>query len=131
MTLKIPKEVRDAYIQDAWAYMDSRYPPDLLKLDYVLKSEVRGIADLMAQVNARGHCISWDEIDMIRYAQDFLEFRGTGCLYKIFLLLYDRESWDLYKRRAKGESRKKMLKKEEQKVNDFLEKERKKNGKNK
>ena len=131
MTLRIPEEVWDAHIQDAWDYMQSRYHPDILHPDLQLKNEIKGIADLMAQVNARGHCISWDEIDMIRYAQDFLEFRGTGCLYKIFLLLYDRESWDLYKRRAKGESRKKMLKKEEQKVNDFLEKERKKNGKNK
>lgn len=131
MTLKIPEGVRDTYIQDAWAYMNSRYPPDLLKVDYMLKSEVRGIADLMAQVNTRGQCISWDEIDMIRYAQDFLEFRGRGCLYKIFLLLYDREAWKVYEKNAKGEARKKMLKKEEQKVNDFLEKERKKNGKNK
>lgn len=131
MTLRIPEEVRDAHIQDAWDYMQSRYPPDILHPDVQLKNEIKGIADLMAQVNTRGQCISWDEIDMIRYAQDFLEFRGTGCLYKIFLLLYDRESWDLYKRRAKGEARKKMLKKEEQKVNDFLEKERKKNDKNK
>ena len=130
MTLKIPEEVRDTYIQEAWAYMGSRYPPNLLYLDYMLKSEVRGIADLMAQVNARGQCISWEEIDMIRYAQDFLEFRGTGCLYKIFLLLYDREAWKEYRNKAKGK-RCEMLKREEQKVNDFLEKERKKNGKNK
>lgn len=130
MALKIPEGVRDIYIQDAWAYMTSRYPPDLLKLDGILKSEVRGIADLMAQVNVRGQCISWDEIDMIRYAQDFLEFRGTGCLYKIFLLLYDREAWKVYKNSAKGE-RCKMLIREERKVNDFLEKERKGNGKNK
>lgn len=129
MTLRIPEEVRDAYIQDAWDYMQSRYPPDILHLDFQLKSEIKGIADLMAQVNTRGQCISWDEIDMIRYAQDFLEFRGTGCLYKIFLLLYDREVWVAYRNSAKGK-RREMLIKEEKKVNDFLEKEKKRNGKN-
>ena len=128
MKLRIPEEVRDTYIHDAWSYMRSRYPKDLLHEDCILKSEVRGLADLMARVNIRGQCISWDEIDMIRYAQDFLEFRGTGCLYKIFLLLYDKEAWKVYKNSAKGE-RLKALIREEKKVNDFLEKEKKRNGK--
>ena len=128
MRLRIPEEVRDAHIQDAWDYMQSRYPPNILHPDLQLKSEVRGLADLMAKVNARGQCISWDQIDMIRYAQDFLEFRGIGCLYKIFLLLYDKEAWKVYKTAAKGE-RLKALIREEKKVNDFLEKEKKRNGK--
>ena len=129
MTLRVPEEVRDSYIRDVWAYMRSRYPPDLLTPDMQLKNEIKGIADLMAQVNRHGQCITWDEIDMVRYAQDFLEFRGTGCLYKIFLLLYDRKTWDAYKKGAKGEQRRQMLIGEERKVDDFLEKEKKRNGK--
>lgn len=131
MMFRTPKDVRDTYLKEAWAYMQSRYPPELLRLDYILKNEIKSIADLMAQANNRGQCISWDEIDMIRYAQDFLEFRGAGCLYRIFLLLYDREGWTEYKNSGKGPDRRKMITKQESKFYDFLEKERKKNGKNK
>lgn len=127
LTIRVPEEIRGSYIRDVWAYMHSRYPSDMLTPDLQLKNEIKGIADLMAQVNRHGQCITWDEIDMVRYAQDFLEFRGTGCLYKIFLLLYDRKTWDAYKKGAKGEQRRQMLTIEERKVNDFLEKEKKRN----
>ncbi len=123
--------VREADRQKAWEYMHSRYKSDLLHHDGMLLSEIKGIAALYASTEAAGYNLSFDIIDHVRYAQDFLEFKGRGNLYKIFLLMYDREAWVYYKNSVKGSDRRKALKEEEFKFNKFLEKERKRNGKNK
>ena len=121
----------DLYSPKAWEYMHSRYQSELLSPDAMLLSEIKGIAALYASAEAAGYSLSFDMIDNVRYAQDFLEFRGQGTLYKIFLLMYDREAWAQYKNSVKGPDRRKALKEEEQKFNMFLEKEKKRNGKNK
>lgn len=131
MSLRVKKADRDRHIPKAWAYMRSRYADGLMVRDYLLLSEVRAVADLMASCGVRGKTLTFDQVDMIRYAQDFLEFKGRGNLYKIFLLMYDREAWVYYKNSVKGSDRRKALKEEEFKFNKFLEKERKRNGKNK
>lgn len=115
----------------AWEYMHSRYDSDLLSPDSMLKSEVEGLANLMATCEANGKGLTFDQIDVVRYIQDALGFKGAGYLYKIYLLMYDRKAWVNYKNSIKGPDRRKALKEQEQKFNDFLEKEKKRNGKNK
>lgn len=131
MCLKVKKTDRDRYIPRAWEYMHSRYADGVLVRDYLLLSEVRALADLMASCEAQGKILTFDQIDMIRYAQDFIEFKGPATLYRIYLLMYDIEGWREYKNRVKGPDRRKRIAEHEKKFNDFLEKERKKNGKNK
>lgn len=131
MTLRVKESDRQGYTMQAWEYMRSRYPQNLLHEDYMLKSEVRALADLMASCEAQGKILTFDQIDMIRYAQDFIEFKGPATLYRIYLLMYDIEGWRYYKNRVKGPDRRKMIAEQEKKFNDFLEKEKKRNGKNK
>ncbi len=131
MVLRVREADRQRCIMKAWEYMHSRYKSDLLHHDGMLLSEIKGIAALYASTEAAGYNLSFDIIDHVRYAQDYLEFRGQGTLYKIFLLMYDKEAWVYYKNSVKGSDRRKALKEEEFKFNKFLEKERKRNGKNK
>lgn len=131
MSLRIKKAVCDEYIPIVWDYMRSRYPPSLLHMDGMLNSEIKGLAQLLAQCAAYHKPLTFERIDMVRYAQDYLEFRGQGCLYRIYLLMYDREGWKEYKSKAKGSDRRTMIAEQEKKFNDFLEKEKKRNGKNK
>lgn len=131
MQLKVKESDRQRYTMLAWEYMHSRYDSSLLRPDSMLKSEVEGIANLMATCEANGKDLTFDQIDVVRYIQDAVGFKGGGCLYKIYLLMYDRDDWVLYKNLIKGPDRCKALKQQEQKFNDFLEKEKKRNGKNK
>ena len=126
MVLRVREADRQRCIMKAWDYMHSRYKSDLLHHDGMLLSEIKGIAALYASTEAAGYNLSFDILDHVRYAQDFLEFKGRGNLYKIFLLMYDREAWVYYKNSVKGSDRRKALKEEEFKFNKFLEKERKK-----
>ena len=131
MVLKVKKSERDLYTPKAWEYMRSRYGENLLTVDTMLLSEIKGIADLIATCEIYDKPLSFDQIDLIRYAQDFIEFKGIATLYRIYLLMYDREGWTEYKNGVKGSDRRTALKMQEQKFNDFLEKEKKRNGKNK
>lgn len=131
MSLRVKESDRQGYTMRAWEYMHSRYDSDLLSPDSMLKSEVEGLANLMATCEANGKGLTFDQIDVVRYIQDALGFKGAGYLYKIYLLMYDRKAWVNYKNSIKGPDRRKALKEQEQKFNDFLEKEKKRNGKNK
>lgn len=131
MNLRVKESDRQGYIMRAWEYMHSRYDSDLLSPDSQLKSEVNRLADLMATCDAMGKGITFDQIDVVRYIQDVLGFKGPGFLYKIYMIMYDRDAWANYKNSIKGPDRRKALKEQEQKFNDFLEKEKKRNGKNK
>lgn len=131
MQLRTKASDRQRYTMPAWEYMHSRYDSDLLCPDSMLKSEVEGLAHLMATCEANGKELTFDQIDVVRYIQDALGFKGAGCLYKIYLLMYDRDAWLNYKNSVIGPDRRKTLKEQEQRFNDFLEKEKKRNDKNK
>ena len=131
MQLRVKESDRQRYIMQAWEYMHSRYDSDLLSPDSILNSEVKGLALLMATCEVNEKDLTFDQIDVVRYIQDALGFKGTGCLYKIYMLMYDRKAWVNYKNSIKGPDRRKALKEQEQRFNDFLEKEKKRNGKNK
>ena len=80
----------------------------------------------MAQCAKYHKPLIFEQIDMIRYVQDYLEFKGQGCLYKIYLLLYDRKGWREYIENSKGLDRRQALRENELKFYKFRKGEKKK-----